>query len=339
MWYFEMGGVYNIKGENVFGRKIFVTPDKIPEIRNRFNNTDVYSTIFCYDNDNQKDSNLYGPMYLDLDYNIESEDDFTKLKEEVVSIVIYLEQNYGIPKSYIKFYFTGKKGFHLIISPVVFGIQPDNKLNVYYKEIAKELNLVTKTGLIDTKIYDNKRLLRMPNSINAKTGLYKVPITFENILKFSFKDMKEYASSPKPNIEVNAKPCEKAINKYKGIKEQINKPKEKKFKQPIKVVDLKEISFPECIVEILNTGACEGNRNNTTIILASAFFQKGASYQDTLDIVSEWNERLNEPSLSDAEISTTVASAYQQVQNGRRYGCTAIRDCDLCVGKKCKIYR
>lgn len=339
MWYIEMGGNYNINNKKVFGRKIYVKSDEISNIRKKFNNTDVYSTIFSYNKDNQNESDLYGPLYLDLDYDINNEEDFNTLKQDLITIVIYLNDYYGIPNNYIKFYFTGKKGFHLIISPIVFDIKPDNNLNSYYKEIAKELNNITFSKLIDLKIYDKKRLLRLPNSINGKTGLYKVPIKYEDIIKLSFEEMKEYASSPKDNIKAEAKPCDKAINKYNIIKDNFNRPKEKKMSKPIEVVDINKIKLPQCIINILKNGAIEGNRNNTTVILASALFQRGASYEDTLDIVSEWNERLNEPSLSDVEINTTVASAYQQVQNGRRYGCTSIKEYELCVGKECRLYK
>lgn len=340
MWYIEMGGMYNINNKNFFGRKIYVTPDKMSETRKKFNNTDVYATVFSYNTENQNNSDLFGPLYLDLDLDIKSESDYLILKKDLVSIVTYLEQNYGIPNNYIKFYFTGKKGFHLLIPSQVFDIKPDKNLNTYYKEIAKELNLATMTNLIDTKIYDKKRLLRLPNSINGKTGLYKVPITYSQILSFSFEDIKEYATSPKPNVVVTVEACEKAINRFKQIKDTIEKPKVNQNRKPIEIIDINEIdNLPDCIVNILKNGAVEGNRNNTTIILASALMQRGASYQDTLDLVTRWNDRTNEPALPESEINITVASAYQQVQDGRRYGCTSIKECDLCVGRSCRLFK
>ena len=66
--------------------------------------------------------------------------EYNKLKRDLALIVSYLNSQYGIPAKYIRFYFTGKKGFHLIIPPKVFGVTPDKNLNQYYKVIAKELN-------------------------------------------------------------------------------------------------------------------------------------------------------------------------------------------------------
>ena len=87
MWYIEMGGMYNIKGQRVFGRKIFIDPDNISEVRKKFNNTDVYATILSYNKDVHNDSDLYGPMYLDLDLNIQTDYDYAILNKDWISIV------------------------------------------------------------------------------------------------------------------------------------------------------------------------------------------------------------------------------------------------------------
>lgn len=341
MWYIEMGGMYTIDNKNIFGRKIYIESNDISKIRSRFNNTDVYATIFQYNNKDQNSSDLFGPLYIDLDMDFNNNKEYKKLKDDVSRIVTHLKLQYGIPKESIRFYFTGKKGFHLIIPPKVFGIKPNKNLNVYYKLIAKDLSENTINDIVDTKIYDKKRLLRLANSINGKTGLYKVPITYEDILEFSYEDIIEYASTPKTLEYAAPEPIEKAINKYNELIENvelINKKRAANIVIP-KNIDFSNITFPKCIVEIYKNGVTEGNRNNTTIILASAFVQKGVDREATLALINKWNLEKNNPSLSDSEILTTVNSAYQQVIDGRRYGCSSIKDMGLCVGKSCKIYK
>lgn len=339
--YIEMGGVYNIKGQKVFGRRIYTNVSEIETIRKRFNNTDVYATIFQYNNEDQNNSDLYGPLYIDLDMDFNNDKEYTKLKQDLARIVTFLKLHYGIPTEYIKFYFTGKKGFHLIISPIVFGAKPNKNLNVYYKEIAKELNDNTINKIVDIKIYDKKRLLRLVNSINSKTGLYKVPVTYEDIMKLSYNEMREYASDMKTLKYTLVKPVEKAINKFRQIVSNIedgNKKRVSNIKIPTNV-DFSKITFPKCIQAIFRDGVAEGNRNNTTIILSSALFQKGIDFETGLAIINKWNLEKNNPSLSDSEIKATVSSAYHQVTSGRRYGCSSIKEMDLCVGRECKLYR
>lgn len=341
--YIEMGGAYQIKGNKIFGRNIFIdlNAEAVKTVRDKFNNIDVFATLFQYNNKDQNKSDLYGPLYIDLDMNFNNNEEYSKIKLDLSRIVIYLNLQYGIPNKYIKFYFTGKKGFHLIISPVVFGITPNKDLNIYYKEIAKELNSNTINKIVDIKIYDKKRLMRLTNSINSKTGLYKVPVSYEDIIRLSFDEIKEYASNPKTLKYDKPELVIKAKNKYDKIIEDLstlNKRKASAINIPTNV-DLSKVTFPKCIQTIFRDGVIEGNRNNTTIILASSLFQKGILLDTGLAMIHKWNLEKNNPSLNDAEIETTVRSAFEQVQNGRRYGCTSIIEMDLCVGKECKIYK
>lgn len=341
MLYIEMGGNYIINDKKCFGRKIYVPLTKKPEIRKRFNNTDVYATIFQYDKEDQNLSNIYGPMYLDLDMELNNNEEYLKLVEELKRIVTYLNLQYNIPSNYIKFYFTGKKGFHLIIPAKVFNIEPNNKLNLYYKEIARELDKITILPVIDLKIYDKKRLFRLPNSINGKTGLYKVPISYGNIINFNYEEIKKYASCERIVKFDNVQPIDKAIKKLNDIKIELQNLENtiKKNRVIPKNVNIANIKFPDCIKTMFNEGSSKGNRNNTTVILSSALFQKGIDCETGLKIISKWNFEKNDPCLSEDEIKKTVLSAYQQVQAGRRHGCSSIKDMGLCVGKQCKIYK
>lgn len=339
--YIEMGGNYIINNKQCFGRKIYIPLNKKREIRNKFKNTDVYATIFQYDKEDQNLSNLYGPMYLDLDMELNNNEDYQKLVTELKRIVTYLNLQYDIPSNYIKFYFTGKKGFHLIIPAKIFNVIPDNKLNLYYKEIARELNKITILPVIDLQIYDKKRLFRLPNSINGKTGLYKVPISYEDIITFDYEKLKEYASCEKFVKFDNVQPITKAIKKLDNIKTLLQSLEDTIKRNRIipKNIDITKINFPDCIKTIFDEGGSKGNRNNTTVILSSALFQRGVEYETGLKIISKWNFEKNNPCLSEEEITKTVSSAYQQVQAGKRYGCSSIKDMGLCIGKQCKIYK
>lgn len=336
--YIEMGGMYIIGGEKHFGRKVYVQPNRIAEIRKKFNNTDVYSTLFTYDNSNQEESNLFGPLYLDLDMKFDNEEEYKKLKFDLNLIITSLWEDYKIPKEYINLYFSGNKGFHIIISPTVFNIKADKKLNMYYKAIAEDLNKSTINKIIDTRIYDCKRLIRLPNSINAKSGLYKVPITYKDAITFTFEEMKEYASE-KRNLKLNigkyVKQAEEKLNNFKQEIEAIDKKRREKRKMN---VDISEVKLSPCISNILINGAMEGQRNNTAVILASSLFQAGVCYEQTEQILIEWNDATNVPSLNSNELIATIKSAHQMYLKDKFYGCSAINDMGLCLESECNIY-
>ena len=335
-WYIECGGIYNINNQKIFGRKVFVKPEELDTtIKKRFNNIDVYSTNFLYNAEDQNESDLIGPLYIDLDGDIHDEESYNKVKQDTLTAISYLTTNLKVPKEYIRIYFSGNKGFHLIVPYTVFGITPCKDLNDKYKMIALDIKKYSLNQTIDTRIYDKKRLIRLPHSINGKTGLYKVPLT-EDILRIStYASMKLYASKDR-NIEyTETNLVEDARRSF--IEATKVKPKTKKKVNTSYINPNYEI--PLCIKYIYAKGSVQGARNNTLMILASSLLQKGMELEECIDTLVEWDEEKNEPSMGEKEVETTVRSAYRNLVDGRRYGCASIMELGMCVGKQCKLYK
>lgn len=334
----EIGGVYNINGSKHFGRKKFIPLNEVESVKKKFNNTDVYSTVFTYDSEDQNASTLYGPMYLDLDMEFNSEEEYRRLKTDLVLIVNSLINKYKIPKERMMFYFTGKKGFHILIPQTVFGLPLIKDTNVYYKIIAQDLQKSTVHNPIDIRIYDNKRLFRLPNTINSKSGLYKVPITFEQAAGFSYEEMKEYASSPKSYAEkIDTSLIKEAAVVFQKIMTDYKTEYENRRRKRIeKKVDVSKVKLAKCINRIILEGVNEGSRNNTAVILASALFQKGIIEEQVIDIVLQWNESMVSPPIEHGELMNTINSARNMVDCGRGYGCSSIADLGFC-SNECKF--
>jgi hypothetical protein len=93
-----------------------------------------------------------------------------------------------------------------------------------------------------------------------------------------------------------------------------------------------------CVKYILQNGAQKGGRNNTAMALASALFQRNEDRAYVEQIMDTWNRtKLDEP-LPERELELTVRSAFNNVNDGRRYGCGAFIDMGICV-KGCPIRR
>jgi hypothetical protein len=336
-WYVEAGGNYIIKGEKVFGRNIFVELDTIETVRKKFKNTDVFMTVYAYDNDSQDQSNLYGAFYLDLDINIKGEADYNKVKKDLMHIVTALNLYYKVPLEYIKIYFSGNKGFHIVVPPEVFNIKPHRMLNIYYKHLALQLKTLSLFKTVDSGIYDNKRLLRLPNSINGETGLYKVPITFDFAKASTYKDMVEYASSPKEMNYPIAKPIWEAVAKYNEAVKTYDDEQNVLSTKGKKMGKLKPGKVPKCIATLLENGATKGNRNNITVIIASSLLQSGLSLEQTLDRMLQWNNEKNSPKLNDKEVMKTVTSAHAGFTSGKKFGCGAVKGLGFCTPTSCKL--
>lgn len=331
MSYIEIGGKVN----GVFRRNIIVEKDKKQEAINRYNFEDTYSTVYEYDNEEQDKANYIAPLYIDLDAD-HLEKDYEKLRRDVLLLIRKLKTMFSLNDNNIQVFFSGSKGFHIIIPYEVFGFEYSKDINNKYKLLATELKSYTITKSVDTRIYDNKRLFREPNSINSKTGYYKVQIDLSNLRTMSYDDLIEYASTAKPLLLIDNKYNDKARQAFDEFIDKAKEIQKRSINHNVARTMLANKELLPCVKYILANGAVKGGRNNTAMALASALYQRDMNEERVLGIMKEWNDtKLTEP-LSDREIENTTGSAYRNVKDGKRYGCGAFIDLGICV-KGCPV--
>lgn len=337
-WYIEGGGNYVIKGEKVWGRNILIPVEEVEEkIRSRFKNVDAFATVYIYDRPDQQAAYIYAPLYIDLDLKMKGNQDYQKVKRDLMHVVTALNMSYAVPYEFIQVYFSGNKGFHVIVDAEVFGIEPSQNLNDIYRAIAHDLKKITLFKTVDTGIYDRVRLFRLPNSVNGTTGLYKVPVDYEFVRNSTYEEMIEYASMPREVEYPEAKLVREAARK---LQEAFNKHKEEE--QIVNRVagvytGAKKGDVLPCIKNMLNAPAAQGTRNTTTVVMASSLAQNGIEYAQANEMLIEWNNTHNMPKLSDKEVTRTVKSAYDELGHGKAYGCRAIKELGACVPTNCRL--
>jgi hypothetical protein len=341
----EIGG----KKNGFFRRNIYLNLDekyneKIEAFRKEYKNTDIYYCMYSYESDDINNCNIIGSPYLDFDGDINSEESFNILRNEVLMAINYFNTYWYIPKDMIELYFSGSKGFHIVIPYQIFGLRPNRDLNIKNKMLAKLVAKQCNSNNIDLSIYDRRRLFRLPNSINSKSGLYKIPINYETLKTITLNELIELASNPAIDKDIFLKPdfIPKSASHYKLVYSMIDKKKE--YKKNLRNDNAKKkITIPKkrrpllpCVVNLLKTGTTEGSRNMTAIAMASSIMQSGISRDDTEKVMIDWN-MLNDPPLSEQELVTTITSAYRELNHGRCYGCTSFKDLGYCIGSKCRI--
>ena len=331
--YIEIGGKVN----GVFKRNILIESSKKEETLKKYDFTDTYSTVYSYDNKNQDLANIVAPLYIDLDIN-DLEKDYDKLRKDVLLLIRKLRTVFHLQEDNIQIFFSGSKGYHIIIPYEVFGIEPSKDLNDRYKLIVTELKSYTITKSIDTRIYDSKRLFREPNTINTKTGLYKVYMTIDQVRDFSYDDLINRAKTPQAIIEPNKEYNPKADEALNAMVNELKERQKKTINHKVARQMLQNKELLPCVKYILQNGAQKGGRNNTAMALASALFQRNEDRAYVEQIMDTWNRtKLDEP-LPERELELTVRSAFNNVNDGRRYGCGAFIDMGICV-KGCPIRR
>ncbi len=330
----ELGGTVN----GNFRRNIFTEIDKIEETIKKIGfNGDIYQTVYKYENNKSDECNFIAPLYFDLDID-DIENNYGKIKIDLMLVIRQLCTMFYLNEDDIEIYFSGSKGFHIIINENIFGFEGSRDLNKDLKLIALKLKTFTVNKTIDTKIYDYKRLFRIVNSINHKTGLYKVPITIDKIRNMTFNQLKEYAKKPKQTTNKEYSLNEKAKEVFFETVEEIRADNKRHVNMRVAKEFIKKKQMLPCVKYILQNGARKGQRNNTMIALASALFQIESDYDEVFEIIKTWNETKCDEPLPENEVDATVRSAHRIVSSGRIYGCTAFMELDLCV-KDCPIYK
>jgi len=240
--------------------------------------------------------------------------------KQVLLFLNHLDINYDIPKDILRMYFSGSKGFHILIPSTIFGLKPSLTLNVQVREIVKELcaNVIT----FDSTLYDKLQAYRLRNTLHSSSGLYKIPIGLRdlvagmdhirktaqrNVQKY---DYPEYPTDANPDLEELANsfiPNDRPTTKGKN-----SEPQENTYPPFRKLCIYKML---EGVTKSDDDGS--PGRVETGIRLAVHFKKENFGRQYTEVIMDTWNSN-NLPPLKEAIVRELVRSAYNAQYD---YGC------------------
>lgn len=309
-----------------FRRNIWIHKNDFANQIKNYGEVGIYTTAYSYKEQGAKDKEIFGNLYLDFDH-----EDFEKVRKDVIRTLSILRVAFRIDIDAINIYFSGKKGIHVIIPADILGITPKENLNDDFKAVAKGINSYLKNGTLDLQIYDNARLLRIPNSRHQDTGYYKVALTEQEVRELKHEDIMTLATNKrtikrkKPLLNPNASDTYKEfVDKFKYD-----------YKQHREGSRDDNITYtPPCIVKLWKEGAPQGKRNNSLAALVSHFYQLGHDEEKAYDLAYEWGMERCVPALKDKEIERTVQSIYT---GGYQYGCQTLSDLAGCF-KECRFY-
>lgn len=142
----------------------------------------------------QSTAKYLGPSYADfLPFDIDS-DSLLEAQSVAREFLARLESDFNI-RDGVYCWFSGSKGFHILIASSVFGgWEPSPLLAGNLKKLAVRLAGDVK---IDTAVYDKNRLWRIPNTVNKKSGLHKIPLTIGEIVEMPLEAILDKAKAPR----------------------------------------------------------------------------------------------------------------------------------------------
>ncbi len=301
-----------------------------------------------------------GPVcanYLVID--IDSED-LGKARTETMKMTKFLIKELGTGKEAVIVSFSGNKGFHVQVDARIFGqISPSENLHQVFSLIRERLVDLSKVdeSVVDFSIKDKLRLFRLPNTVNQKSGLYKIQLPLGDLFRLKPYQIRNRARKPQPQFHTDRtglipvtkiiKPIPEAQQFYLEAKNTVSRRKEYR-PQVARAATCHlntEIKIGKvfCKSEQIIALSCiqKGHRNNSAIRLIAKARAKGFSRNAAEEFIKKWNRECK-INLSDKEMSGILRSVYSG-ERGYRYGCTDKILENFCPFKKkredCEEYR
>jgi len=278
----------------------------------------------------------YGGFFLDFDARSKNFGG-SKIKaleaaqKDTISVVEVFK-SLGVEEPHIRVWYSGSKGFHILVMPEALGITP-SKHNTYIMklgalEFVKGLNLIT----LDLSIYSMRRMWRIPNSIHQTSGLFKVELyhselgqKIRSILSIA-KSAREDELYPKEEYE-GIKPDPAAAAMWGRLKRSYEDQMDLERLKPKKPV-IKTDQYPACVQDILLNGLKkDGTRNRATMALASYFKDVGAPKEESLSVLLGWVKTLPGGSSKTREREANTKAVIDTIYNSDSYhfACQYIR--------------
>jgi len=269
------------------------------------------------------DGLLYMPNEFILDVDGSS---FDKAVKKSIGLKVLLT-DMDIP---YKLYFSGT-GFHFNIPADAFRWKPDSNLHLNVKDA------LNKAGIFeyaDSAVTDKIRLIRVPNTLNNKSRLYKVqlPINWLEMDDLEEK-IKLYSKMPR---ELND-----TILECNPVFDVLSREKNKIESKPEFISQGRNpdpVNYP-CISSMVNS-APMGRRHSVALRLAAWF--RWLYPEETVRLIMEnWRAQVDNKNseFSKKEMDSIVSNCYDGHNGqGYRYGCTDPVMDEYCKNT-CKLYK
>ena len=278
------------------------------------NHLECYQSVFLfgeefktYTDENKSVSAYQGKIYCDwIPIDIDNEN-LDVAKQHTLKVLEHLFKQYGVKPAQLKYYFSGSKGFHIMLPSSLIALTPTENLHTQIKNFIEKLIKGLDVS-VDLKVYDKTRIFRIPNTQNIKSGLYKIPLTFDLLLTATVDTIKEMARIPL-NLMFETSWKQNINTKLLAL---CNESTSTTLPQNVAQVDSTQ-SEPKkytklCIHKML-AGVDKGNRDSTALRLAVHFRKQGVTKDVTYQMLLTWNKK-NRPPLDDKDIEIKVNSAF-----------------------------
>lgn len=262
----------------------------------------------------------------ELWFDLDSESDPGKAKKAALDLLTYLDKQGWINSTEI--YFSGFKGFHIIVHTTNKFVPAEVSLICY--NLAKDAGVPSE--VFDTSVYNITRIFRLPNTKHQKSGLYKVPITFDELRDLKLEKVKEIAAEPRyEEFEVEPIDASKVKEKYAALQKEkpaltsVEGGKAADSQSPVDL-SLCPPGYRKCIYALEQGDIGPSQRHEAILRLAAFYKAQGFSREHAGEQIFQALERrqdiyIDANPTNEAESNRDIDQVYNKDWKGGMYTC------------------
>lgn len=209
----------------------------------------------------------------------------------------------GIHTDSYQIYFSGT-GYHVMLSSNLFGFKPSVDLPYIVQKTMESVGLSQ-----DIAVYRGAQILRVEHTINEKSGLYKIPLTYEEARTLTHDEIHELAKTQRLDFMYDRLIGNMELEEYVFNDSNVPAPEKTLHKE-----GAYNSNRAICIQSIWSLGPEEGSRHDCILRLASHFKRSAIPLEAALYAIHGWNNG----SLVEQAVDKIVSGVYN---SSVRYGC------------------
>jgi hypothetical protein len=261
--------------------------DAVSKWRSQFGNINIFSSISLYAEPSYEAKSI-APIFFDID----SADDLPGARVSALTLCEMLMSRALVPQDSLEIYFSGNKGFHVLVPCPVFHAFSSPHGLALNKRMAQKAQ-AQGIRFLDMGVYTNKRIWRLPNSIHGKSGLFKIPLTYEALRDVGMDGIMKLAENPCPQDSfVMPHVCEAAAQWYRRAIECFEKRHTKRSSdRKVNTQFKKGWRMPPCVKAVEGAVIPDGIRHQLYVSLARYYGYLNMHHDEMLDRLEAIDQR------------------------------------------------
>lgn len=315
-----MGTKYIRLTKSFYDKGTLIKPE---DLYNHVNDDDsFYASTYFYNEDHYKQFQQTGSVkgfkgvlsdsiWLDFDNDANPE----LAQQDAIESVNRLLKHQNVKESDIEIYFSGNRGFHVILRTNT-DRTPDQIASLVINNFGKDLKT------LDFSMYDTSQILRVPGTRHQDTKLFKIPLTFDQLKSLSIKEIKMLAQSLS-----NIKEDFDWTNSDVELKVEVPKEIIKKVIETDVDWNAKPNNWKNCKWSLLQGEIKPGNRHEALLVIAATCrglnYTKDMAYDLCKGALRRSVDKYGQGSTTKEELYNNIIedSVYNDFWQGGQYTC------------------